>query len=98
MKVTKKDIVKTISTKTGITKLETEIIVESFLSLVQNSLVNNDVIELRGFGTFKLDERKAKKARIPLENREIMLPAQKVPVLKFTKDFRKVVAEKYHDQ
>ena len=63
--VTKKDIVEDIALRTGLTQVDTKVIIESFLSSVVKAMSEGNNIEIRGFGRFKIKERKARKARNP---------------------------------
>lgn len=89
--MTKADIVEIISGNTGITKIETEAVVNGFLDTVIESLKNGERIELRGFGTFKVVRRAPRIARNPKTNQEVAVPEQHVPVLKVSKDFKLAV-------
>ena len=55
--MTKQDIINDVSNSTGLTKLETEIIMNGVMSTIINSLANNERVELRGFGTFGIKHR-----------------------------------------
>jgi len=59
----KADIVNIIAEGTGLTKVETQAVVEGFLATVSYALKNGERVELRGFGNFKPTLRKARKAR-----------------------------------
>ena len=50
--MTKADIVDIISTSIGLTKVETEVIVNGFMETVIEAMKRGDNIELRGFGSF----------------------------------------------
>ncbi|MEX0684726.1 MAG: HU family DNA-binding protein [Balneolales bacterium] len=89
--MTKSDIVDTISSSTGITKLETEAVVNGFLSTVIDSMKKGETIELRGFGSFKVVKRARRVARNPKTNEEVIVPEQFVPVLKISKEFKRSV-------
>lgn len=91
--MTKADMVDIISSSTGLTKVETEAVVNGFMETVIDAMKRNEHIELRGFGTFKVVERAPRVARNPKTNEEIQVPAQHVPVLKMSKDFRDAVNE-----
>ncbi len=93
--MTKADIVEIISANTGITKIETEAVVNGFLDTVIESLKNGEKIELRGFGTFKVVKRAQRIARNPKTNQEVTVPEQHVPVLKVSKEFKQGVNEKW---
>ncbi len=89
--MTKADIVEVISANTGITKIETEAVVNGFLKTVIESMKKGENIELRGFGSFKVVKRARRIARNPKTNQEVTVPEQFVPVLKVSKDFKQAV-------
>lgn len=89
--MTKSDIVDNISSSTGITKLETEAVVNGFLSTVIDAMKKGETIELRGFGSFKVVKRARRVARNPKTNEEVIVPEQYVPVLKISKEFKRSV-------
>ena len=51
---------------------------ESLLDHIGNSMKNNQMVKLPGFGTFKVSERKARKGRNPSTGEEINIRARKV--------------------
>jgi len=89
--VTKADIVDRIAAGTGLTKLETEAVVDGFLFTVIDALQHGDDVELRGFGSFRVRERAARTARNPQTDEAIEVPRQFVPVFKPARDFRQAV-------
>lgn len=96
--MTKADMVEIISSSTGLTKVETEAVVNGFMETVIDALKRGEHIELRGFGTFKSVERAPRVARNPKTNEQLEVPAQFVPVLKVSKDFRDAVAKSMKDE
>lgn len=91
--MTKADIVDIISSSTGLTKVETEAVVNGFMETVIDAMKRGERIELRGFGTFKVVKRAQRVARNPKTNEEVIVPEQYVPVLKMSRDFRDAVNE-----
>lgn len=89
--MTKADIVDIVSNSTGITKVETEAVVNGFLDTVIDAMKSGETIELRGFGSFKVVKRAQRVARNPKTNEEVIVPEQHVPVLKVSKEFKKEV-------
>ena len=83
--MTKQDIINDVSSSTGLTKLETEIIINGVMSTIINSLANNERVELRGFGTFGIKHRMPKKARNPGTGEPVYLPERYVPTFKPSK-------------
>src|SRR3984893_18040588 len=63
--VTKKEIVKQISEKLGMTQLKTKEIVQQTFDAIVDTLLTEKRIELRNFGVFEVKRRKARKARNP---------------------------------
>jgi len=90
----KKEIIREIAKKTGIEVMQTETIVESFMSTVKEQLSNNEIIYLRGFGSFQLKKRAAKKARIIRKNIAITIPAHYIPSFKPSKKFKDTVKKR----
>jgi DNA-binding protein HU-beta len=95
--MTKADMVDIISSSTGLTKVETEAVVNGFMETVIDALKRGEHIELRGFGTFKVVKRASRVARNPKTNEQLRVPAQFVPTLKISRDFREAVAEELKD-
>jgi len=91
--VTKADIVDAISSATGLTKVDTEAVVDGFLFTVISAMKEGKNIEIRGFGTFKVKKRKGKIARNPRTGEQVLVDDHYVPVFKISKDVRKIVDE-----
>jgi integration host factor subunit beta len=65
-KVTKADIIDSVYEKTGMSRKEIRIVVDLFVNEIKDALIEQQVIELRGFGTFEIRVRKGRqKARNP---------------------------------
>ena len=79
--MTKQEIVDIVSNATGLTKVETETIMNGVMSTIIDSLSNNQKVELRGFGTFGIKHRMPKKARNPGTGEPVFLPERFVPPL-----------------
>lgn len=89
--MTKADIVDNIASGTGLTKVETEIIVDAFLATVSGALKDGRNIEIRGFGSFKVKKRKARIARNPRTGAEVPVDEHFVPIFKVSKELRATV-------
>ena len=86
--VTKKDLVEQISERTGLTQVDTKIIVECFLDAVSQALQVGTNIEIRGFGRFKIKKKLARRARNPRTNEYIDVAAGFKPVFEASKELR----------
>lgn len=89
--MTKADIVEKVAEGTGLTKLETEAIVEGFLNTVIQSLREGKGIEIRGFGSYKVKKKAARYARNPRTGEKVFVDEHYVPVFKFSKEFKNAV-------
>jgi len=96
--VTKKDLVERISERTGLTQVDTKIVIESFLEAVSHSLEGGKNIEIRGFGRFKIKEKKARTARNPRTNEYIQVSAGVKPIFEASKELRKRVDSNFWKQ
>src|SRR5262245_16379821 len=89
--MTKADLVEEISGTTGVSKNHTAIIVDGLIDAVCRALSEGKHLEIRGFGTFKVRERRARRARNPRSGTEVMVPAKLVPVFKPSKELRSTI-------
>ena len=60
-------------------KKEAKEAVDCVFSTITKALKKKDSVSLAGFGTFKVDKRKARKGRNPQTGEEIKIKAKKVP-------------------
>ncbi len=89
--MTKADIVNEISNKTGLTKVETEVVINSLVSSISESLMKGERVDIRGFGSFSVKQRKAREARNPATNEIVSLKERFVPTFKVSKLLKKEV-------
>ncbi len=78
----KTELVGQVAAKTGMTKKDVEKVVSAFFATVEGSLKEGDKVQLVGFGTFEVRERKSRKGRNPQTGEEINIPAARVPAFK----------------
>lgn len=95
--MTKADLVDMVAAGTGLTKLETEAVIEGFFTSVIESLKQGKGIEIRGFGTFKVKKKAGRFARNPKSGEKVFVPEHFVPVFKFSKDFKSLVDQGMKD-
>ena len=85
--MTKADIVNEIAQSTGAEKVLVQTIVEAFMENVKNSLIENNNVYLRGFGSFIIKKRATKVARNISKNTTITIPEHNIPAFKPAKSF-----------
>ena len=89
--LTKADVVDHIASGTGLTKVETEAVVDGFIQTVMEALKEGKNIEIRGFGSFKTKKRKSRIARNPRTGAQVNVDEHYVPFFKVSKELRMVV-------
>ena len=92
--MTKAEVVSKIASKTGVEKITTLAIVESFMSEIMNAVSENEAVFLRGFGTFKAKKRAKKTGRNIKKNTTIIIPEHHIPSFKPAKIFVQDVKNK----
>ncbi len=89
----KSELIAAIANKTGVTKKDTEEVVNAFVEVVKDSLKTGDKVQMIGFGTFESKERAARKALNPKTHEEIQIAASKTAVFKAGKALKDAVNE-----
>jgi DNA-binding protein HU-beta len=89
--MTKADLVKQISDKTGFSKENSSIVVESFISVVKDSMVQGNDIFIRGFGSFINKKRAKKLARNISKNTPMIIPEHFIPSFKPSTEFKEMI-------
>ncbi len=92
--MTKDDIVTQISMKTGLTKKDVKVMVEAMLATLKEAFLNEERVELRGFGIFTTKMRKGKKGKNPRTNEDIYIPDKKTVVFKPSKTVTRMLNSK----
>jgi len=91
--VTKKEIVRTISEKMGLTQLQTKDIVQMTFQAIVDTLVTDGRIELRNFGVFEVKRRAPRKARNPRTGDKVYVPEKFVVTFKPGKEMEERVKQ-----
>ena len=89
--MTKADIVTEIAKSTGIEKVQVLTVVEAFMESVKGSLIQEENVYLRGFGSFIVKKRAQKVARNISKNTTITIPEHNIPAFKPAKSFAEKV-------
>ena len=94
--MTKKEIVKQISERIGLTQLKTKEIVQQTFDAIVDTLIEVGRIELRNFGVFEVKMRKARKARNPRTGERVDVEPKKVVTFKPGKEMEERVRKFAH--
>ena len=80
--MTKKELADVIHTKIGLSKRESAEIVEFFFDITKDRLSRGEGIKLPRFGSFRVQNRKARKGRKPATGETIEIAERKAVVFK----------------
>ena len=86
--ITKQSLIQEIAKSTGFVRNDIKIVVEQFLDLLGEKLIEGNTIEIRGFGTFACKPRKARPARNPRTGETVLIDERLVPTFKFSNDIK----------
>ncbi|PID56791.1 integration host factor subunit beta [candidate division KSB3 bacterium] len=89
--MTKADIVERASAAVDMPKRKGEVVVNTVLRCIIDALADGDRVDLRGFGSFRVSSRDDRTGRNPRTGELIEIPAQKVPLFRAGKEFRRRV-------
>lgn len=92
MIVNKAELVTSMAEKSGLTKKDAEVALNAFIQSVEETLEMGEKVQLVGFGTFDVRERKARQGRNPRNPEQVIdIPASKAPVFKAGKALKDTV-------
>jgi integration host factor beta subunit len=90
--MTKSVLIEKVSEKVeGLTRNQTEIVVDTVFDSIKKALMNGEKIEIRGFGNFRLKTRKPRKARNPKTGESVDVPGKKVLYFKVGKALKEAL-------
>ena len=75
----------------NLTRKQVEFIVNGVFDLIKKSLAEGNKVEIRGFGSFKIRDKKAKIGRNPKTGERVEVPAKKVPYFKPGKEIKETL-------
>ncbi|MDQ3130797.1 MAG: integration host factor subunit beta [Acidobacteriota bacterium] len=91
--MTKADLVERVAKEADMTKKDAEQLVEIIFDSIIASLNKGEKIELRGFGSFRVRQRNARKGRNPKTGDSVDIPAKRVAYFKPGKELKEVINE-----
>lgn len=91
--MTKAEVVKKISKKTGLPRNQSFETMEFFLDSVKSALKRREKVCLVGFGTFYIKKKKARNGRNPRTGERIKIPSKHVAAFRPGKAFREMVKQ-----
>jgi integration host factor subunit beta len=92
--MTKADLVEEVTQIGDLTRRDGEVVVDTVFDAVIQALQAGDKIEIRGFGSFRIRQRKPRTGRNPKTGDKVDVPAKRVPYFKPSKELRDLVNPK----
>ena len=89
----KTELIAIAAESAGLTKKDTERVLNAAIDAITASLVKGEKVQLSGFGTFETKEREARIGRNPHTKESIEIPATRVPAFKASKALKDTVAK-----
>ena len=91
--MTKADLVELVAVRVHLTKKDTEFVVDSILDSISKALASQDdgKVELRGFGSFRIRQRRARQGRNPQSGESVQVPPKRVPFFKPGKELKALI-------
>ncbi len=90
--MTKSVLIEKVSEKVdGLTRNQTEIVVDTVFESIKKALMSGQKIEIRGFGNFRLKTRNPRKARNPKTGESVEVPGKKVLYFKAGKALKEAL-------
>src|ERR1700730_8878622 len=96
--MTKAELVEDVARAAELTKKDAERLVEIVFESIIESLNQGEKIELRGFGSFRVRERGARRGRNPKKGYPVTIPAKRVHYFKPGKELRELINDGVHPQ
>ena len=84
----KSELISKITEKSSLIKKDAEKVFNAFVATIEEALLQGDKVQLMGFGSFEVRERKARVGRNPQTNEPLEIPASKVPAFKAGKSLK----------
>ncbi len=92
-RMTKAELVEDVARAAELTKKDAERLVEIVFESIIDTLNQGEKIELRGFGSFRVRERGARRGRNPKTGDPVDIPAKRVPYFKPGKELKELINE-----
>ncbi|HEX2229203.1 MAG TPA: integration host factor subunit beta [Candidatus Binatia bacterium] len=96
--MTKRDLIDEVNKRfPHLSRRDSEVIINAIFDAMVESLAQGDRIEIRGFGSFVVKQRRARQGRNPKSGELVSVAAKRVPFFKVGKELRLRVDGKPYD-
>ena len=87
----KSEFVRKLSEKMGSTQKDAERFFDAYNEAIMEALSEGEKVQVIGFGSYEVRERKAREGRDPRTGKTVSIPAKRVPVFKPGKILKEAV-------
>ena len=87
----KSDLIAKIATDAGLTKIQATAALQAVEVGITEALANGETVQMVGFGTFSVSQRKSRTGRNPQTGETLKIPAKKAPSFKAGKALKEAV-------
>jgi DNA-binding protein HU-beta len=91
--MTKQQLIEKVAANTELGKAEVEVAVDSILELIMENLRSNERVDLRGFGSFVVKDRKERQGRNLHTGETITIAAKRVARFRPGKELTEMLAQ-----
>jgi DNA-binding protein HU-beta len=93
--VNKQELIAAVAEQADFTKKDADKAVNAIFDIIENSLIKGEKVQVIGFGTFEIRQRKARKGRNPRKPDQLIdIKASKAPAFKAGKSLKDAVNKK----
>ena len=89
--MTKADLIARVSQAVGMTRKDSEMIVETIFDSIVKSLQASEKVEIRGFGSFRTRQRQPRIGRNPKTGARVEVPSKTVPYFRLSKELKEMI-------
>ena len=89
--MTRSDLTTKLSLRMKVSKKEADRYLTAILDTIMENLQKEGRVVVQGFGSFRVNEHKARMAKKPITGEEIYLPVRKKPVFHVGKELKEII-------
>jgi integration host factor subunit beta len=89
--MTKAELVEKLANKSKLSRKQAVDVINAMTQSISDSLAEGNKVEIRGFGSFCVRDRRARTAYNPRSRVEVKVPAKRVPFFKAGNDLKRIV-------
>ena len=89
--MTRAELVEHVTRVSDLSKKHAETVVNTIFDSIIQALRNDEKIELRGFGSFRIRKRQSRVGRNPKTGARVEVPAKKIPYFKPGKELKELI-------